>query len=115
MIPIGVIVPFLVLVFVVNPLVKLLRRGPVRPWELVTVFSVSFTGIHINEILGRVLAIYAIMHYMATPENLWAEYAFNLVPPWFVVEDASHQLAWFYEGLPPDASVPWSIRVRPTF
>ena len=69
----------------------------------------------INELLGRVLATYAVMHYMATPENLWEEYVFGLVQPYLVVEDAKDQLAWFYEGLPRTATIPWAIWIRPTF
>lgn len=116
MIPMGVLMPFLLLLCVVNPLLRGLRLGtPLQPWELVAVFSVSYTCIHINELLGRVLATFAILHYVASPENLWAEYAFGLVPPWLVVEDAGPQLAWFYEGLPAGGSVPWEIWLRPTF
>ncbi len=116
MIPMGVLMPFLLLVFVVNPLLKKVGLGQgLRPWELIAVFAVSYSCIHINELLGRVVATFAVMHYMASPENLWAEYAFNVVPPWLVVEDANQQLAWFYEGLPSNASLPWSIWLRPTF
>jgi len=116
MIPMGVLMPFLVLVFVVNPLLKLFGYGlRLRPWELVIVFAVGYVSAHINELLARVIATFAVMHYMATPENLWAEYAFGLVRPWLVVGDAGDQLTWFYEGLPRGASVPWAIWVRPLF
>jgi len=116
MMPMGVLMPFLLLIFVVNPILKLFGKGvQLEPWELIVVFSVSYVSIHINEVLGRVLATYAVMHYMATPENLWAEYAYGLVQPWMVVEDAGDQLAWFYEGLPRTETVPWTIWVRPTF
>lgn len=114
--PMGVLMPFLLLVFVVNPVLKLFGKGiQLEPWELILVFSVSYVGVHVNEVLGRVLATYAVMHYMGSPENLWAEYAYGVVQPWMVVEDAGDQLAWFYEGLPVNESVPWSIWFRPTF
>ena len=116
MIPMGVLMPFLLLVFVVNPVLKLFGRElRLRPWELVVVFAAGYVSAHINELLARVIATFAVMHYMATPENLWSEYAFQLVRPWLVVEDAGQQLAWFYEGLPRGAPVPWSIWVRPLF
>ncbi len=114
MIPMGVLMPFLVLVFLVNPLLRAFGAG-LRPYELIVVFSVSYVSAHINEFLGRVLATFAIMHYMATPENLWAEYAFDVVRPWLVVEDAGERLDWFYEGLPTGASIPWGIWMRPLF
>jgi hypothetical protein len=116
MMPMGVLMPFLLLIFVVNPVLKQFGKGmELEPWELVIVFSVSYVSIHINEMLGRVLATYAVMHYMATPENLWAEYAYGLVQPWMVVEDAGDRLAWFYEGLPRTETIPWDIWLRPTF
>ena len=116
MMPMGVLMPFLLLVFLVNPILKAFGKGiQLEPWELVVVFTVSYVSIHINEMLGRVLATYAVMHYMATPENLWAEYAYGLVQPWMVVEDAGDRLAWFYEGLPQTETVPWHIWLRPTF
>ena len=116
MIPIGVLLPFLLLVLLVNPLMATFRLGSrLQPWELVAVFSVSYTSIHVNEVVSRVVATFAVGHYMASPENLWGEYAIGVVPPWLVVEDAKQQLAWFYEGLPTGESVPWPIWVRPTF
>ena len=116
MMPMGVLMPFFLLIFVVNPVLKLFGKGlQLEPWELLLVFSVSYVSVHINELLGRVLATYAVMHYMGSPENLWAEYAYGVVQPWMVVEDAGDRLAWFYEGLPRTESLPWSIWIRPTF
>ena len=70
MMPMGVLMPFLLLIFVVNPLLKLVGKGiQLEPWELIIVFSVSYVSVHINELLGRVLATYAVMHYMAAPRT----------------------------------------------
>lgn len=116
MIPMGVLMPFLLLVFVVNPILQAIGwRLHFQPWELTVIFSISYVSIHINEILGRVLATFSVMHYLATPENLWTEYAFGLVKPWLVVEDVGDSLSWFYEGLPQGGSIPWSIWVSPIF
>lgn len=114
MIPMGVFMPFLVLVFIANPILRAWGIG-LRPWELVFVFGVGYVSVHITELLGRVLATYSVMHYMATPENLWEEYAFGVVKPWLVVENAGEYLAWFYEGLPRNAHIPWDIWLKPTF
>jgi hypothetical protein len=110
----GVLMPFLILVFVVNPVLRILGVS-LKPWELIFVFGVGYVSVYINELLGRVLATFAVMHYMATPENLWEEYAFGLVKPWLVVEDAGEHLAWFYEGLPINGTIPWMLWLRPTF
>ena len=105
MIPMGILMPFLVLIFIVNPALRALGCA-LQPWELIFIFAVGYVSMSINELLGRVLATYAVMHYMATPENLWEEYVFGLVQPYLVVEDAKDQLAWFYEGLPRNATIP---------
>ena len=70
MIPMGILMPFLVLIFVVNPVLRALGCA-LQPWELIFIFAVGYASMSINELLGRVLATYAVMHYMATPENLW--------------------------------------------
>ncbi len=114
MIPMGILMPFLVLIFLVNPVLRALGCA-LQPWELIFIFAVGYASMSINELLGRVLATYAVMHYMATPENLWEEYVFGLVQPYLVVEGAEDQLAWFYEGLPRNAAIPWAIWLRPTF
>ncbi|MDP6039779.1 MAG: hypothetical protein QGG64_14605 [Candidatus Latescibacteria bacterium] len=114
MIPMGIFMPFLVLIFIVNPLLRMLGCS-LQPWELIFIFAVGYVSMHINELLGRVLATYAVMNYMATPENLWEEFVFDMVKPWLVVEDADERLAWFYEGLPRNATIPWDIWLRPTF
>ena len=114
MIPMGVLMPFLVLIFVLNPVLRIFGYH-LQPWELIIIFATGYVSVHINELLGRVLATYAVMNYMATPENLWEEYVFGLVKPWLVVEDAGARLAWFYEGLPRNATIPWDIWLQPTF
>ena len=108
----GIFMPFLVLIFIVNPTLRAMGCA-LQPWELIFIFAVGYVSMSINELLGRVLATYAVMHYMATPENLWEEYVFGLVQPYLVVEDAEEQLAWFYEGLPRNATIPWAIWIRP--
>ena len=40
MIPMGIFIPFLVLVFVVNPLLRILG-APLQPWELIFIFAVD--------------------------------------------------------------------------
>jgi len=116
MIPMGVLMPFLLLVFVVNPLIQRIGRGlRMTTGELLAIFAVCYGSAHINELLGRVIATFAVMHYMASPENLWAEYVFNLVQPWMVVSEGGPALGWFYEGLPRGQGVPWGIWIQPLF
>ena len=113
-IPMGVLMPFLFLVFVVNPILgKFGSRLPFTSRELVVAFAVSFVPIHVNEVLGRVIATFSVMHYMATPENGWAEFVFGRVPPWLVVQDAGAQIDWFHEGLPSDQDIPWNLYLTP--
>ena len=113
-IPMGVLIPFLILTFLVNPVLgKFGNRLQFTPRELVVAFAVSFVPAHVNEVLGRVIATFSVMHYMATPENGWAEFVFDRVPSWLVVRNAGEPLSWFHEGLPHDQNIPWDLYVTP--
>jgi hypothetical protein len=93
-IPMGVLIPFLFVVFVVNPILSRFGNRKFTARELVVAFAISFVPAHVNEVLGRVIGNSRVMHYMASPENGWAEFVFGRVPPWLVVQDAGESIPW---------------------
>lgn len=109
-IPMGVLIPFLFFVFIVNPV---LGRFRFTSRELVVAFAISFVPAHVNEVLGRVIGASSVMHYMASPENGWAEFVFDRVPAWLMVRDAGEPVTWFHEGLPPGQPLPWDLYLTP--
>jgi hypothetical protein len=87
-----------------------LQRG-----ELLVIFCMPLIGSTMpTYFLGKLIANIAIPHYMAGPENQWATYFDPHLPEWAVLPPGEG-LRWFYEGIPPGASIPWEIWLTPVF
>jgi len=113
-IPMGVLIPFLILVFILNPLLASIRKSWVlSSRDLIVAFAVSFIPAHVNEVIGRVIGASSMLHYRATPENGWAQFVFDRVPEWLAVRGDPGVLGWFHEGLPPDQAIPWDLYLTP--
>lgn len=134
--PVGAFFGFLMLVAVINPGLKLLRRKwALKPGELAGVYGMMLVGAGIPS-FG--LAAYLIptlvgAGYFATPENAWATWFYRFIPQGFVPFDLSRIdgspvtglpamyryipprfhpagpdiLKEFYEGIPAGRAVPW--------
>ena len=115
--PMGVMFPFFCCVAVLNPLLKLLRpRFALRPAELMIVFTMGLVGITIPIFLmGFFLAIISSPYYFASAENEWAEYFHPYIEAWLTPTNAHNEVAWFYEGLPAWATIPWGAWLVPLF
>jgi len=115
MLPLGIFLPFLVLLFLINPLLRLISPGSaLESWELVFIFIVGFVCASIGEMTGSLVAVISSPYYFATPENQWAEYVHRNLKPWLLVRDRS-ALGTFYEGAQPGAVVNWGAWVAPLF
>ena len=116
MMPLGIFLPFVVLVFAVNPLVRLVRgRVLFSGRECVFIFAVGFLSASIGEVTGRMIAVISSPNYFATTENQWGEFVQPNLPGWLLVTDEAGALGRFYEGLRPGETVPWSVWVVPLF
>jgi len=116
MMPLGIFLPFVVLVFVLNPLMRLLRgRSLFNGRECVFIFAVGFLSASIGEVTGRMIAVISSPHYFTTTENQWGEFVLPNLPGWLLVSDDAGALKRFYEGLRPGERVPWSVWVVPLF
>ena len=104
--PISVLIPFFLLLFVVNPLLR--TRSNPRPLngsELALIFVMLFVA---SLVPGKVMVAYLIgimatPYYFARPENQWAATFFEYLPDWLLVHGQGTTLTWFYEGMPPGA------------
>ena len=115
--PIAVMIPFLLLLLVVNPFLRTQDRFTVlNGGELALIFAMLFVA---TLVPGKVMAAYlfgvmATPYYYATTENQWAITFFEYLPSWLLVGNQGNALVWFYEGLPPGArDIPWSPWVVP--
>lgn len=113
--PVGVAFPFFFLVAVVNVLVKLIRPSwAFKPHELAIAFIMGIvtSSIPTYGVTGYLLSVLAAPLYRASPENRWAEHFHEFIPTWICPRDME-AIRWFYEGLPPGMSIPWSAWIRP--
>lgn len=101
--PIAALFPFLVVVLLLNPALKVLNpRYALSRYELIIIFFLVFTA---SAIPAWVFSSYWIStisspYYHATPENQWVETFFEYLPTWLIVTDDGHAVQWFYESTP---------------
>jgi len=114
LVPMSVFLPFFIVVGMVN--VALRRFKPawgLRPPELLLIFVMAFVG-NVGLGMNWLCSVLACPHYFATTENQWKEYFFAYLPRWAIPDDAE-AVKWFYDGLPPGKSIPWSVWLRPLY
>ena len=115
--PLGLAFMFILVVVGINPLLKLFhhRLGLGRD-ELGAIYVMLLAAVSVPTygITGYVMSVSASPFYFATTENSWADYLHQHIPSW-VVPGGGPEVAWFFEGLPAGASIPWQIWVVPLF
>lgn len=108
--PVAALCPFLIMVFLVNPLLKAWPRGrPFSRQELIVVFFLVFTA---SAIPGWAFSNYTVSvisgpFYYASVENRWAELFLDYLPEWLVLRDIDGSLTDFYEGVPQGSKIRW--------
>tara|TARA_B100000029_G_scaffold505920_1_gene587563 strand:+ start:57859 stop:59694 length:1836 start_codon:yes stop_codon:yes gene_type:complete len=101
--PIAVLIPFFILLFVVNPLIRKLKSSwTLSGSEMTLIFVMTFIS---SLVPGKVMVAYlmgiiATPYYFARPENQWATTFFDYLPDWLLVSSNGNTLVWFYEGMP---------------
>lgn len=115
--PFGVVFPFLLVLMVLNPLLKWLGGGGLRPGELGVVFVMSLVGSTLPTfgVAGYLISTIAAPYYYATVENGWEGAFHPHLPSWLVPSNDGGAMNWFFEGMPQGAEIPWSVWVMPLF
>ena len=115
--PFGVMLPFLIVVTIVNPLLNTMRVDPLTPNELAVVFTMSLVGSTIPTfgLTGYLIGTIAAPFYYARTESGWADYLHPHLPAWLFPSNETHAMTWLYEGLPSGQTIPWSAWVSPLF
>ena len=111
----GVLFVALALVIVNALLVCRARRFALRSGEIVVVIGMVWLGDAALQFgtMGDFLSIMSGLHYVAAPENRWADYYIAHLPTWINPRDTDGALRYFYNGSPPGATMPWSIWIVP--
>ncbi len=110
--PIGVLMVYLSLALVLNPLCKwLAARFALSPTELLVILAGGLVGGAIPSVglTGYFLGAIAAPYYFATPENQWAEYFHPYIPQWLAPRNVNNALDHLFEGRPPGADIPWNL------
>ncbi len=102
---------FVLIVLVANTLLRWLRpQSALAQIELLTIWAMLITGSGFaSSGLMRYLGpIPVAPFYYASETNRWAEWA-RTIPEWMVpsTDPQSPTVKWFFEGVPPGASIPW--------
>ena len=116
--PFGVVLPFLLVVAVVNPLIKFFRpESGLSPGELAVVFTMALVGSTTPTfgLTGYLVSTIASPYYYATTENGWAEYLHPHLPAWLLPSNTTGAMTWFFEGLPPGRGIPFDVWLGPLF
>ncbi len=93
------------------------RRFVFSSSEWITIFCMGFISSlgPTYGISGYLVGIMVAPHYFVTLENEWVRYLHPYLPGWLIPENEGNAMAWFYEGLPQGASIPWGIWAVPLF
>ncbi len=113
--PLGLGFSFIAVTFLLNPFLKSVqRRAGLSPEDLgvIYVMLLAAASVPTYGITGYLLSITAATFYFATPENGWAEHLHEAVPSWAVPGEGV-ATAWFFEGRPTGADIPYEVWIVP--
>ena len=111
----GAIFLLFILVAIVNPPLKLIRRGiEFEVTELVTIYIIMIVASSIVAVglTEHLLPASAGVFYYATPENDWVNLIHPYIPEWISPRDPEY-IGYFYEGLPEGETIPWGMWMGP--
>ena len=114
--PISALALFLLITFVYNPIARSIAvRAAFTGGELALIFCILLISSLIpgKAFVSYFLTVISTPFYFAQPENQWAELFIPHLPEWLVASNRNNAMGWFYEGLPPGGSVPWSPWIIP--
>jgi len=116
--PVGVLIPFIPLVFGLNLLLKAFaRRVALTPTELTVIFVMGLVAVVIPEfrLTGYFLGIISAPAYYASAENQYQAVFIDHIKPWLIPDNSAGAVDSFYRGLPPGQSIPWAAWMVPVF
>ncbi len=112
----AVLLPYILLVGVVNPLLRRLSaRLALSRAELLVAFMVAMVAATMQGegLTGYFLGVITAPHYFASVENQWGELILRHAPRWLLVGKDTPALRYFYEGLPLGETMPWGALLVP--
>lgn len=108
--PIGA-VAVLLLLSLLNFLLHRLRGRPLlstRETAVIYIIIMLTSGIPSSGLLRYLVPCGTVPYYYANPGNQWQQLFWDRIPAWMAISDLQAS-AWFWEGLPENASLPWRL------
>ena len=115
-IPMAMMMVLMVMVFGLAIAARLTGFLP-SPGEWHTVLIMGLIGASLPGfgLVGYLIGYISAPHYFATDQNAWDRHLHPHLPNWLVPSNEGSAMAWFYEGLPRGASIPWDVWILPLF
>jgi len=116
--PMALLIPFSILVFGVNRIVRMMRPGAaLTPPELVVVFMMGLIAsmMPTTRLTSHLVSVLAAPNYFANYENKWGEYLLPNIPAWLFPSNESGAMTYFFNGLPEGEHIPWNAWIGPLF
>jgi len=86
-----------------------------REWHTILVMGLVGAMIPSFGNMGYLIGYITAPYYFATEENAWDIHLHPYLPDWLIPSAEGNAIAWFYEGLPQGATIPWDVWVLPMF
>jgi hypothetical protein len=114
--PWGVMVPFFIIVVVLNKVIESWRpQAMLTRLEMLVIFAMASIGSALpSYFMAHMIANIGAPYYFPTSENAWQAELHPYLVDWAVITDAT-AAKWFYEGLPRGESIPWGAWATPLF
>ncbi len=114
--PFAASISFLLMLFCVNPLLRLVRPSlELNRAELLLVFVMIFIATPMSTAGFAASFVTNLMapQYFSSPSNQWWTKLGQYMPSYLSLNDAN-AIIWFWEGMPPGAAIPWAAWLAPT-
>jgi hypothetical protein len=110
----GPVAALFLLVLANGAIKRFLPRHAFRRGELLTAYAMTIVSVALVQAGGLpyIAATTTYPYYFATPENQWSQLVWPHFAPWLQLRDLRYA-AWFWEGAPAGAGVPWGAWANP--
>lgn len=115
-VPMAMLIALMIMMFGLAIVAKLtgwvLSKGE---WHAILAMGIVGAALPGFGLTGYLLGYITAPYYFATEENEWAEHLHPHLPNWLLPSDEGNAVAWYYEGLPSGAEIPWGVWLLPLF
>jgi hypothetical protein len=84
-------------------------------WHAILAMGIVGAALPCFGLIGSLIGYISAPYYFATEENAWATHLHPHLPDWLLPSSEGNAIAWYYEGLPRGAEIPWDVWVLPLF